>query len=174
MQTSSVILGAKPLPLWSPIVILKSLYTPKTTTTTFSFNDSFSGGVSMAAAPPATATAPKWAQKTITLPPHKRGCHLITPKVFRFFPCFFYVSSFFLSNLNCLSLTGECCTMEAYTRRHVLNPFHFSSSFSFAGPDDMPAHIKSSMFGCTLTCGWIPITNGQLNMGTWQVGQNEV
>ncbi|KAH7850206.1 hypothetical protein Vadar_029228 [Vaccinium darrowii] len=33
------------------------------------------------------------------------------------------------------------------------------------GPDDMPAHIKSSMFGCSLT---IPITNGQLNMGTWQ------
>ncbi|KAG5542668.1 hypothetical protein RHGRI_015710 [Rhododendron griersonianum] len=83
MQTSSVILGAKPLPLWSPIVILKSLYTPKTTTTTFSFNDSFSGGVSIAAAPPATATAPKWAQKTITLPPHKRGCHLITPKILK-------------------------------------------------------------------------------------------
>ncbi|XAR61483.1 Thiamine-phosphate diphosphorylase [Bertholletia excelsa] len=36
------------------------------------------------------------------------------------------------------------------------------------GPDDMPAHIKSSMFGCTLT---IPITNGQLNMGTWQCFQ---
>jgi len=35
----------------------------------------------------------------------------------------------------------------------------------FAGPDDMPAHIKSSMFGCSLT---IPITNGRLNMGTWQ------
>ncbi|KAG2409265.1 uncharacterized protein HKW66_Vig0040870 [Vigna angularis] len=32
-------------------------------------------------------------------------------------------------------------------------------------PDDMPAHIKSSMFGCALT---IPITNGKLNMGTWQ------
>ncbi|KAK1286984.1 hypothetical protein QJS10_CPB19g00905 [Acorus calamus] len=34
------------------------------------------------------------------------------------------------------------------------------------GPDDMPAHIKSSMFGCSLT---IPITDGRLNMGTWQV-----
>jgi len=39
----------------------------------------------------------------------------------------------------------------------------------FAGPDDMPAHIKSSMFGCSLT---IPITNGCLNMGTWQVHEN--
>jgi len=25
------------------------------------------------------------------------------------------------------------------------------SCVTFAGPDDMPAHIKSSMFGCTLT-----------------------
>uniref|UniRef100_A0A453T7T5 Secondary thiamine-phosphate synthase enzyme n=1 Tax=Aegilops tauschii subsp. strangulata TaxID=200361 RepID=A0A453T7T5_AEGTS len=33
------------------------------------------------------------------------------------------------------------------------------------GSDDMPAHIKSSMFGCALT---IPITDGRLNMGTWQ------
>lgn len=27
------------------------------------------------------AAGPKWAQKTVTLPPHRRGCHLITPKV---------------------------------------------------------------------------------------------
>lgn len=29
----------------------------------------------------ATSSGPKWAQKTITLPPLRRGCHLITPKV---------------------------------------------------------------------------------------------
>lgn len=29
----------------------------------------------------AETTAPKWAQKTIALPPYKRGCHLVTPKV---------------------------------------------------------------------------------------------
>jgi len=33
------------------------------------------------------------------------------------------------------------------------------------GPDDMPAHAKSSLFGVSLT---IPITDGRLNMGTWQ------
>ncbi|WP_290654833.1 secondary thiamine-phosphate synthase enzyme YjbQ [Idiomarina sp.] len=33
------------------------------------------------------------------------------------------------------------------------------------GPDDMPAHIKSSLLGSSVT---IPVTNGQLNMGTWQ------
>lgn len=33
------------------------------------------------------------------------------------------------------------------------------------GLDDMPAHAKSSLFGVGLT---IPITNGRLNLGTWQ------
>ena len=33
------------------------------------------------------------------------------------------------------------------------------------GPDDMPAHIKSTVIGNTLS---IPILNGQLNIGTWQ------
>ena len=33
------------------------------------------------------------------------------------------------------------------------------------GADDMPAHAKSTLSGVSLT---IPITNGHLNMGTWQ------
>lgn len=33
------------------------------------------------------------------------------------------------------------------------------------GPDDMPAHIKAAMIGNSLS---IPITNGKLNLGTWQ------
>jgi len=35
----------------------------------------------------------------------------------------------------------------------------------FEGPDDIPAHIKSSLIGAELT---IPITNHRLNLGTWQ------
>ncbi len=33
------------------------------------------------------------------------------------------------------------------------------------GPDDMPAHIKASLVGSSVS---IPITNGRLNLGTWQ------
>ncbi|GAA0553051.1 secondary thiamine-phosphate synthase enzyme YjbQ [Chitinophaga japonensis] len=33
------------------------------------------------------------------------------------------------------------------------------------GPDDMPAHLKSSMLGCSVM---IPIRNGRLALGTWQ------
>ena len=68
MQASLLSLGAKP-PLTSHQIRVKSLYTPT------SFNDP-TDSTSMAAIP-----APKWAQKTITLPPQRRGCHHITPKV---------------------------------------------------------------------------------------------
>ena len=72
MQSSSVFLAAKPPAAgaaWAPLRV-NSLYTsrPPTPATTNDPN-------SMAAA------GPKWAQKTITLPPQRRGCHLITPKV---------------------------------------------------------------------------------------------
>ena len=33
------------------------------------------------------------------------------------------------------------------------------------GPDDMPAHLKSSLLGSSVQ---IPITDGRLNLGTWQ------
>ncbi len=36
---------------------------------------------------------------------------------------------------------------------------------TYEGDDDMPAHIKSSLLGASLS---IPITQGQLNLGIWQ------
>ena len=36
---------------------------------------------------------------------------------------------------------------------------------TYEGADDMPAHIKASVLGSALT---IPITNGRMNLGTWQ------
>lgn len=36
---------------------------------------------------------------------------------------------------------------------------------TYEGPDDMPAHIKASLMGTSVT---IPVTNGRLNLGTWQ------
>lgn len=36
---------------------------------------------------------------------------------------------------------------------------------TFEGPDDMPAHIKSSLMGASVQ---IPITDGKLNLGIWQ------
>ena len=36
---------------------------------------------------------------------------------------------------------------------------------TYEGSDDMPAHIKASLLGSSVE---IPITNGKLNLGTWQ------
>ncbi|WP_207420909.1 secondary thiamine-phosphate synthase enzyme YjbQ [Desertivirga brevis] len=35
----------------------------------------------------------------------------------------------------------------------------------YEGSDDMPAHLKASMLGCSVM---IPVTNGRLALGTWQ------
>ncbi|GLU00159.1 hypothetical protein SLE2022_175460 [Rubroshorea leprosula] len=122
------------------------------------------------------ASGPKWAQKTITLPPHKRGCHLITPKIMK-------EIGQDLSEFNCglahlfLQHTSASLTInenydsdvrddtETFLNKIVPEGRSAPWKHTLEGPDDMPAHIKSSMFGCALT---IPITNGQLNMGTWQ------
>jgi len=42
---------------------------------------------------------------------------------------------------------------------------HPSYLHTMEGPDDMPAHLKASLLGSGLT---VPITNGRLNLGTWQ------
>ena len=54
--------------------------------------------------------------------------------------------------------------MESYFSNAVKEnePFYLHTS---EGSDDMPAHIKSSLIGSTLT---IPITKGSFNLGTWQ------
>jgi len=38
-------------------------------------------------------------------------------------------------------------------------------SHTLEGPDDMPAHIRSAL---TQTCVSVPVTSGQLALGTWQ------
>lgn len=46
-----------------------------------------------------------------------------------------------------------------------LVPRNFPFTHDYEGADDCPAHIKSSLFGCDIN---IPITNGSLDLGTWQ------
>lgn len=48
---------------------------------------------------------------------------------------------------------------------HIVKEGEPYYSHTLEGLDDMPAHAKCSMFGVSLT---IPITNGRLNLGTWQ------
>jgi secondary thiamine-phosphate synthase enzyme len=47
----------------------------------------------------------------------------------------------------------------------ALAPEDASYRHTEEGADDMPAHVKASLMGCSLT---IPIHNGRLCLGTWQ------
>lgn len=120
--------------------------------------------------------AAKWAQKTIVLPPHKRGCHLVTSKILKEiesdlsgFKC--GLAHFFLQHTSASLTVNENYDSdvqhdtETFLNRIVPEGRSAPWKHTMEGPDDMPAHIKSSMFGCSLM---IPITDGRLNLGTWQ------
>ena len=53
---------------------------------------------------------------------------------------------------------------ESYMN-HLIPESHPLFTHIFEGSDDMPAHLKASIMGSSVT---IPITNGRLNLGTWQ------
>ncbi|KAL2344701.1 hypothetical protein Fmac_005986 [Flemingia macrophylla] len=124
----------------------------------------------------ADSSLPKWAQKTVSLPPLRRGCHLVTSKIVKEieqdlsgFKC--GLAHLFLQHTSAsLTINENYDTdvrddTETFLNRIVPEGSSAPWKHTLEGPDDMPAHIKSSMFGCALT---IPITNGKLNMGTWQ------
>ncbi|GFP87173.1 upf0047 protein yjbq [Phtheirospermum japonicum] len=125
---------------------------------------------------PSVGIAPKWAQKTITIPAKRRGCHHITFEMLKDiekdlsgFKC--GLAHFFLQHTSASLTVNENYDpdvrhdTETFLNKVVPEGRSAPWKHTLEGPDDMPAHIKSSMFGCSLT---IPITNGKLNMGTWQ------
>ena len=116
----------------------------------------------------------KWFQKEIKLRPQSRGFHLISNEVFSQLPeianikiglahlLLKHTSASLTLNENFdLDVRGD---MEKFFNHTVKEnePYYLHTS---EGADDMPAHIKSSLLGTSLT---IPITNGNFNLGTWQ------
>ncbi|MDW3196707.1 MAG: secondary thiamine-phosphate synthase enzyme YjbQ [Cytophagales bacterium] len=112
-------------------------------------------------------------QSEIVLPSFSRGFHLITRHVEE-------------ALSECTLQTGICQVFIQHTSASLsinenADPTvrqDFESHFNkmvpenapyyihtYEGPDDMPAHIKASLLGSSVS---IPLTNGQLNLGTWQ------
>jgi secondary thiamine-phosphate synthase enzyme len=48
---------------------------------------------------------------------------------------------------------------------NALAPENFPHQHTVEGPDDMPAHVKSSLLGSSVS---VPVHDGQLCLGTWQ------
>ena len=115
-----------------------------------------------------------WAQGEISLQPQPRGFHLITREVLAAVPRIAELEVGILHLL--LRHTSASLTLNENASPDVRRDF--ASWFDAAvpehapywthtleGPDDMPAHVKASLLGATLT---IPVSRGRLALGTWQ------
>ena len=113
-------------------------------------------------------------QKEIKLNARSRGFHLITEEVLE--KCK-EIKEFQAGILHIfIRHTSAGLTINENADRTVREDFesHFNNmvpenqpyyKHTLEGPDDMPAHIKASLLGSSLQ---IPISNGKLNLGTWQ------
>ena len=115
-----------------------------------------------------------WIQKTITLSPKSRGFHIITHDVLENIPELKDLKPGILQLF--IKHTSASLTINENADPTVLTDFesHFNMlapenqsycQHTFEGSDDMPAHLKASLLGSSVS---IPITDGRLNLGTWQ------
>lgn len=113
-------------------------------------------------------------QKEITLNPYRRGFHLITHDIIKHLHELDKIKSGILHIF--IKHTSASLTLNENADPTVRVDFesHFNKmvpenmpyyKHDYEGSDDMPAHLKSSILGSSIT---IPVTNGRINVGTWQ------
>ena len=115
-----------------------------------------------------------WTQKTLKLKARARGFHLITHEIENALPELDNLSvgllHVFIQHTSASLTINENADptvrsdFESVFNRLVpeAQPYY---EHTLEGDDDLPAHIKSSLLGPSLS---IPVTDGRLNMGTWQ------
>ncbi|AZJ31154.1 MULTISPECIES: secondary thiamine-phosphate synthase enzyme YjbQ [Tenacibaculum] len=113
-------------------------------------------------------------QKEIQLPAFNRGYHLITDVLLEALPELENIQigqlQVFIKHTSASLTINENADptvridFESHINKMVPENMPYYKH-DYEGADDMPAHIKSSMLGCQVQ---IPITNGNLNLGTWQ------
>ncbi len=111
-------------------------------------------------------------QYSLTLPPRRRGFHLITREVLdtvKTWPEKGILNVFIQHTSAGLTINenADPTVREDFetTFRRIVPEGPSDYIHTLEGPDDMPAHIKSSLVGASLT---IPIRNGRPALGTWQ------
>jgi secondary thiamine-phosphate synthase enzyme len=114
-----------------------------------------------------------WVQHQVTLPAFSRGFHLITehvqhglPEMARFQVGLLHV--FIMHTSASLSINENAdrdVPLDLESALNAIAPEDFPYRHTCEGPDDMPAHVKASLMGSSLT---IPVHQGRLALGTWQ------
>lgn len=115
-----------------------------------------------------------WQQHNISITPKRRGFHLITGEIEQQLPT---INEFSVGLLHLfIQHTSASLTLNenADPTVRIDMESHFNKfvperaayyQHTYEGDDDMPAHIKASLLGSSVT---IPISNGRLALGTWQ------
>ena len=114
-----------------------------------------------------------WLQREIALAPRPRGFHLVTGEIESALPELADLTAgllhvHILHTSASLTLNENASPDVRRDFEHWVNhavPEDFAWSHTLEGPDDMPAHIKSSLMGPSLT---LPVGGGRLRLGTWQ------
>ncbi|KAJ5222135.1 RalA-binding protein 1 [Penicillium citrinum] len=117
-----------------------------------------------------------WSQKTFKLPRASRGSYLVTDHVVRSVPDIkdykIGLLNLFVKHTSCALSLNE--NFDDDVREDMSDALDRIAPedrkgnlyrHSAEGLDDMPAHIKSSLVGASIT---IPIKDGELDTGTWQ------
>ncbi len=114
-----------------------------------------------------------WIQRVITLPQFGKGCHSVTNLVASALPELSGLRAGILHVF--LQHTSASLTINENADPDVLvdldraldnvAPEDLPYRHQEEGPDDMPAHVKSTVVGASLT---IPVSDGRLNLGAWQ------
>jgi secondary thiamine-phosphate synthase enzyme len=115
-----------------------------------------------------------WLQRTTRLDPRPRGFHLVTREVEAAMPELAEVRAGLL-HVHILHTSASLTLNENASpdvRRDFETWFNAAVPEDFGGwthtlegPDDMPAHVKASLLGPSLT---LPVGDGGLRLGTWQ------
>ncbi len=115
-----------------------------------------------------------WVQRDVVLRPRPRGFHLVTSEVTDALPELSAIRTG-LAHLF-IQHTSASLTLNENASPDVRRDFEswFDAAVpedsplwthTLEGPDDMPAHIKASLLGPSLS---LPIARGRLALGTWQ------
>ena len=114
-----------------------------------------------------------WIQREIRLAPHARGFHLITDEVSQALPEIREIRAgllhvFILHTSASLTINENAdpdVPRDMDSSMNAIAPEDFPYRHTVEGPDDMPAHVKASLMGSSVS---IPVQDGRLCLGTWQ------
>lgn len=108
-------------------------------------------------------------QTEFKLTAKRRGCHIVTREILDNLPKAGMLN-LFVKHTSCALTINENADPDVRSDmekilNHMVKENEPYYDHVLEGADDMPAHAKCSLFGVSIT---IPITDGRLNLGTWQ------